>query len=651
MSRRSRLLIGLLSIIVLMALAYASLPWLLSTMVKRTLAAQGLRDLRLSIDYPRWRGIRVHGLGFTTVAGGRQIRVQSQTADIEYHLSTLVTGRIDSIQVPITTVHIQPFSDGTASSPANASGHGPTALPLAALVSGQWLAQLPLRALSLERVSIKYQYDTNTEYTLHVSAQLHDEQLQLNGDITLPPLPNSIVFSVNADSTGKESLIFSSKDHAEKPLLAVAVTSVDVDQDPMIVNGDLHTSLKPLAPLLGPWLKQIKQVSGIEGEFNSKWQARINDSRWQLSGEAMLQGIGGHWRNLAIPASEAKASFAADAHQVSLHASLSTADHAVVLQADGAHQFASARGHATLRLIPVEFAKSGFMLSHVLQTWPYPFDVDAGRAAAVAHLQWHNMIQTKLDLHLENLGGHYKKMTFGGLSGQMALTMDKGIATLRAALVHADSLNVGFPLENIAMQFALSPSAQTGLPVVRVEKFSAELLGGRARSGPFVLDFTRDKNAFTVQLEHISLSDIMLLERQEGLEGSGLVDGTIPITISREGIEVTHGQLAARVPGGVIRYTPTPKVASLARTNSSVNMVVEALRNFHYQVMEVHSTYKAKGDLDLKVHLEGNSPDWRPGQLVHLNLNLQENIPALLRSLQLSGEISERLRQHYQNTH
>jgi len=64
----------------------------------------------------------------------------------------------------------------------------------------------------------------------------------------------------------------------------------------------------------------------------------------------------------------------------------------------------------------------------------------------------------------------------------------------------------------------------------------------------------------------------------------------------------------------------------------------------------VRSDYKAKGDLELQVHLEGKNPEWQAGKPVHLNLSLQENIPTLLRSLQLGGEISERLRQHYQKS-
>ena len=141
----------------------------------------------------------------------------------------------------------------------------------------------------------------------------------------------------------------------------------------------------------------------------------------------------------------------------------------------------------------------------------------------------------------------------------------------------------------------------TVAPLVRVRQFSAQLLGGQARSGPFELDFGREKNTFVVQLEQIGLNEIMKLEQQEGLAGSGMLDGQIPVEISSEGIMVTRGQLSARAPGGNIRYTPTAKVAALAQANPNVDIVVKALSNFQYHLLDVNTDYQPDGDLSLRL--------------------------------------------------
>jgi hypothetical protein len=647
LSRRKRLLSWLAAILVLLGLTYASLPWLLETLVKRSLTAQGLRDIQLKFEYPRWHRIRLESLAFTAIAGGQRIQFQLPAAEIEYQLSSLVTGKLDRIHIPTATLTIQSTTYHLVSPPEGASGQS-AALPLAALVSGQWLAQLPLHVLSLDRFSVDWQTADNTKYVLQSNVHLQNAALQITGDIQLPPLSKPIAFTLHANPKGKADLILSPQGEAEKPALTVAVTSIDVGQDLLNVNGELQADLKSWLPMLQPWLQHLKQIAGFAGELHSQWQARIRDSNWQLMGEARLLGLVGQWHELAMPASAVTAQFAADPQQVTVHAIVSTANQALILQADGVQQFAGGNGHAQLKLMPVVFKKSGFVLSQLLKTWPYPFDIEAGRASAVVQLQWNKLIKSTAELHLEQIGGHYKKINFNGLNGEMALTMDNGIATSKTAQLHLALLDVGFPVENIDAQFALAPHRGEVLPIIKMQKLNAQLLGGKAYSGPFELDFARDRNAFVLQLEHIDLNEIMLLEQQEGLEGSGLLDGQLPISLSREGVAVDNGRLAVRAPGGVIRYTPAPGVASMAQTNPSVKLVIEALRNFQYQVMEVHSDYKTTGDLSLQVQLEGRNPDWQAGKPVHLNLTLQENIPVLLRSLQLSGEISERLRQHYQ---
>lgn len=647
LSRRKRLLSWLAAILILLGLGYASLPWLLATAVNYSLTAQGVRDIQVKFDYPRWHGIRLQALAFTLPAADRQIRFQLASAEIQYRLSELLRGRLDRINIANAMLNIQPLQRSGTSTPAKTSGQSAVTLP-AALLSGQWLAQLPLREMALDRLRVNWLVAPSTEYEMQLSAHLQHARLELQGDIKLPPLPKHLAFSLHASHDGKAGLVLSPANESTPPLLEISVTSVDVEHEPKQINGVFQTRLQSLMPMLRPWLKQLHQVTGVEGELQSQWHVHLDGSSWQLSGDAVLHGLTGQWRDQVMPMSEVRAKYSADAKQAILQASLSTANKAVVLQADGVQQFGSGRGHARIKLLPVKFGKAGFVLSKLFKTWPYAFDVDAGRASAAVQLRWDKIVTSTAQVDLAQIGGHYNKVIFSGVNAEMALTLDKGIASSKTAKLHVAVLDVGLPVQNIKAQFTLMPHPGELLPVIKMQKVSANLLGGKAFSGPFDLDFARNKNEFVVQLEHIDLDKIMQLEQQEGLQGSGLLDGQLPISLSREGIAVENGQLAVRAPGGVIRYTPTPKVANLAQTNPSVNMVVDALRNFHYQVMSIHSDYKTKGDLNLQVHIEGRNPDWQAGKPVHLNLNLQENIPVLLRSLQVGGEISERVRQHYQ---
>ncbi len=246
--------------------------------------------------------------------------------------------------------------------------------------------------------------------------------------------------------------------------------------------------------------------------------------------------------------------------------------------------------------------------------------------------------------------GRFNNIVLSGLSAEIPLALGDGVRTSGDARLHVDELNVGLPISAIDAGFRLVPGKKTSLPVVHVRKASAHLLGGAAQAGPFSLDPAQARHRFVVKLEGIGLNHILQLERQEGLEGSGVLDGQLPIEISPAGIRVAQGKLAARAPGGTIRYRPAERVMSMVRTNPSLKLVVDALGNFHYQKLEADTNYQPDGNLALHLRLEGKNPDWQHGQPVHLNLNVEENIPVLLRSLQLGGEITERVRKHYERT-
>ena len=653
MSRPYRLFIWLVGIIALLGVSYACLPLVLAGLIKQTLSARGLSEVQVSIGYPAWRGIRLHKLQFTASAGTQQVFCELTDVDVGYQVKDLVMGTVTHIRIPVAMARVHPVPGVTPAVKSIA------ALPLAALVSGKWLSKLPVRELLIEQLHVDARTPADVVYTLQLSGQLRDAKLQVNGDIHLPlPQQKPLTFSLSAQHTGEARLVISAAAKATAPMLTLMVNPVSGDPDSIDTtrvefDGLLTAKLDRLLPMLVPWLTGTQWAARLEGDLNSRWQVQVNDSHWQATGEAKVVRLGGHWRELVLPRGELTTKFDADPQQATLQATLRTAEQAVVLEAKGRHQFANGDGHADLRLRPVQFSDAGFVLSRLLKDWPYPFDITAGLLSGSGRLVWQQAVDLHGTVQLEKLGGQYKQVVFAGLSGEVALewinSKGAGLRTSKDAQLHVDVVDVGFPVEKIAMRFALAPHPRTVVPLVRVQHFNAQLLGGQARSGPFELDFGREKNTFVVQLEQIDLNEIMQLEQQQGLVGSGLLDGQIPIEISSAGIVVSQGQLSAREPGGSIRYTPTAKVAALAKSNPSVNIVVKALSNFQYHLLDVKTDYQPGGELNLQVRLQGKNPDWQEGQPVHLNLNLEENILTLLRSLQMSDDISERVRKRYQN--
>lgn len=648
MSRRIKLLVVLVGGLVLLASFYASLPWLITTFIQHSLTVRGASDTHVRVDYPTWHSMRLHALAFTAIAGEYQIQVGIPQVVVTYDLSDLITGKVTQIQVPEVTVQMQGMPAKAAAVPSEA------ALPPAALLTGEWLTQLPIRELILAQLQLQGRRADGEAFSLQSTGHLHDAKLIFTGDLRLPPPYANMSFALDAQATGETHLHIASTGPAPLTLLDLNANPTERQTDadsrkPVTLNGQLTTNLGNLLPRLASVIPALTPVSGLTGEVSGQWQAQVGESTWQVAGEVGVQNLEGRVNSLDVPASELTAQFTADPQEATFDGRLQIAK-AIVLQAKGMYQLASGGGHADVILQPVMFVEGGFVMSKLLKDWPFPFDVSAGQISGSAQVRWQPALDLQGAVQLEKLGGRYNEMTFSGLNAELALAYKGGLRTRQDVHLHVDLVDVGFPVEQIDLRFALMPKPKVFLPVIKVQQFNAQLLGGRAHGGPFELDFGRDKNAFVVQLEQLDLHEIMQLEKQEGLVGSGKLDGQIPIDISSQGIVVTQGKITAREPGGEIRYTPTPKVAAMAQSNQGVGMMVKALSDFQYNLLEVNTDYKPGGDLVLQVRLEGHNPEWQKGQPIHLNLNLQENIPTLLRSLQLSDEISTQVQKRYQKS-
>ena len=70
-------------------------------------------------------------------------------------------------------------------------------------------------------------------------------------------------------------------------------------------------------------------------------------------------------------------------------------------------------------------------------------------------------------------------------------------------------------------------------------------------------------------------------------------------------------------------------------------MVTGALSNFVYDSLSADVDYSEGGDLRLGMRLEGINPDRDPTQPIILNLNVDNNIPQMLRSLQAVRSIED----------
>ncbi len=309
------------------------------------------------------------------------------------------------------------------------------------------------------------------------------------------------------------------------------------------------------------------------------------------------------------------------------------------------------RGAIRFKMKPLDIkAKQPIIKSLALPDGIYP-SLQSGILTSSGEVQWHDSHATaRIKLSADALSGTFKEIRFHGLSAPGTLIYDGGKITAQAVPVKLMTLQAGIPVENITFRISMRLPAGSE-PVIVIRNFRAELLGGSAFSQVIPIDLNRAHNPFSLHLKDIDIKEIIALEQQEGLNADGRINGLLPLDLAPEGLFLNDGELHAKPPGGMIRYLGSASVQSMAATNMAVKTSLAVLSDFHYKSMRVLANYRPSGELNLRLQLKGRNPSYQSGQPIVLNLNVDENVLKLIKSLQLAGKIEKKVQKKLRKSH
>ena len=319
-----------------------------------------------------------------------------------------------------------------------------------------------------------------------------------------------------------------------------------------------------------------------------------------------------------------------------------------VMNADVRFDYMRGEGSADLRIPRLEFAADGGSFSSLFASHAFAADIVAGSLEADAALSIHRsdsgVIQFNGPVHAQfhDLSGFVDETAIVGVNADLQAILQDDFALQSSAptTLTVKSIDPGVAVQNIAAQIQFDTGANT----FSLAGLEASLFSGSVRSegGIFALD--KPEGTLQLHLEKINLTDILTLSAYEGVTASGLVSGTLPVSLRDGSVTIAAGALFAEFPGGNIRYSGSGEVSG----NAALDFVNKTLNNYQYDVMETGVNYLPNGDLALAVQLQGTNPDTNPGQRINLNLNISDNIPNLLRSLQAGRTITEAVEQQLQ---
>lgn len=295
-------------------------------------------------------------------------------------------------------------------------------------------------------------------------------------------------------------------------------------------------------------------------------------------------------------------------------------------------------------------------LAGTLTDWPALLTFEQGAMTAelaVRQSPGDTPMSLSGELAFDQLSGIYDRMAWSGLTGQLPFALADDQLQVETKDLTLIQLNPGIPAGPVTLSAAYrAPIAELASGELELRRAEASMLGGNLVVEPRSWSMAQLPVVIPVEIRNLELSGLLTAYPMEGLAGTGTLNGYLPVRLGNDGIAIEGGRVTAVAPGGTLVF-PADRLRAIGQNNPAMNLVAQAMENFRYSVLNSTIDYDEEGTMLLGLNLEGANPEVEQGQVIRLNLTVEENIPDLMTSLQLSGKVSdavtERVRQLLQD--
>ncbi len=214
-----------------------------------------------------------------------------------------------------------------------------------------------------------------------------------------------------------------------------------------------------------------------------------------------------------------------------------------------------------------------------------------------------------------------------------------GYTTINFKLKHLQRKTSGGEMALLSPEGRLSLWQNRLKPdMVSLSNFTTGFLDGTVAIKSINYDMSRKEGETTLLLNNIPLQKMLDLQGTKKIYATGTIRGSIPVKIKTETFEILDGSMNAEQSGQII-YATTPEERAAA--NQGLRTTYEALSNFLYVQLASSISMAPNGQSVITVNLKGSNPDFQAGRPVELNLNVQQNLLDLMRTLSISSNVEQ----------
>ncbi|MEI8592820.1 intermembrane phospholipid transport protein YdbH family protein [Photobacterium sp. Hal280] len=282
---------------------------------------------------------------------------------------------------------------------------------------------------------------------------------------------------------------------------------------------------------------------------------------------------------------------------------------------------------------PIVFSAKQSLKKHYLAPLPVSADLHNGSVSLRADLNYKNALWSgTLDIFTTHLSGHIKDTHFADLNVSLTSSITNNTIRSRQPLtVHASWLHFGTLFSDVTASIHFN----TGEPLYTLHRATANVLDGHLSTRNVVSHSLTNIDEIPLRIQRLNLKKLMDLFNPEDVELTGSLDGLLPIRIVNGNPVIEKGALFSRSPGGVLRYKEGASIDDnvSAGGENNLKVITRILRNYQYDSLAVDIDYSKEGQLNASARFKGRNPHFQNGRSVNINLNIEDDIPALIKTL------------------
>jgi hypothetical protein len=259
----------------------------------------------------------------------------------------------------------------------------------------------------------------------------------------------------------------------------------------------------------------------------------------------------------------------------------------------------------------------------------------------------HNKIEASVHHQLNDFTGTIALQPFENISYIGNLQFNNSQLQEQASL-QVKSIGKAIVATDISAQLSIS-NLLANSAQLSIKQLKAKILDADVSLDTLTTSLYQPKGQATLYVQDLPLNNVLALEQQPTLVGTGTLNGKLPFRFENKQLWINNGQIKAGKKG-YIRYQANDSVKAFAQTNAGLKIALDVLEDFHYSKLNIIIDYSPDGSLVLKNNLAGQNPSWQQGQPIDFSINIEENVLQLLKTLNFTNSLNDKISQKLNKT-